>query len=218
MGSQSDLVMNEIKHLLSVGHLRPGDPLDEVALKEKFNLSTTPVREAVLKLEAMGLVERRKRAGAWITSLDLETLIGLVETEAELEGASAYFAAQRINPAQRDVLERALHKCEAYAAKPDRTGDEYYCLNLEFHRAIFAACGNPQLQEMIEQVGLRLVYYFLTQHKIQGEIKRSVQQHRQIYEAIISGDAERARALTIEHCAFDRAMPLTVLNMTRRTD
>lgn len=216
MGSQSDLVTNEIRRLLSEGILRPGDPLDETALKEKFSLSITPIRESLLMLEALGLVERRRRAGAYIRSLDLETLIGLVETDAELEGAAAHFAAQRINPMQTATLEQALFDCEAYAERNDADGDEYYRLNLRFHRAFIDASGNPQLREMIDQVGGRLVFYFRTRHKIHGEIKRSVQQHRAIYEAIVAGDKDLARSLTVQHCTFDRTMPLTVINLAHR--
>ena len=115
-------------------------------------------------------------------------------------------------------LEQALIECEAFAADADNSEADYYGLNLKFHRNIFEASGNPQLQEMIEQVGMRLVYYFLTQHKIQGEVARSVREHRAIFEAIVAGDQDLARTLMIEHCAFDRNMPLTVLNMTRRVD
>ncbi len=218
MGSHADLVMTEVKRQLSLGELRPGDPLDESALKSQFGLSITPIREALLMLEAMGLVERRKRAGARITTLSLETLIGLVETDAELEGACAFFAAQRINPEQRARLEQALIDCEAFAENSENNAADYYGLNLKFHRVIFEASGNPQLQEMIEQVGMRLVYYFLTQHTIQGEIARSAREHRAVFEAIIAGDQSLARTLMSEHCAFDRNMPLTVLNMTRRVD
>lgn len=218
MGSHSELVMDEIRRQLSEGGLRPGDPLDEAALREQFGLSITPVREALLMLEAMGLVERRKRAGARVTALDLETLIGLIETEAELEGTAAYFAAQRINPSQREELEKALLDCESFAQEHDTSGHDYYRLNLRFHRAFFAASGNPQLVDVINQVGTRLVFYFRTQHMVHGEIKRSARQHREIYEAIVAGDKTLARRLTTEHCTFDQNMPLTVLNMARRED
>ena len=67
--------------------------------------------------------------------MDLETLIGLIEADAELEGAAAYFAAQRINPSQRKELEKALLDCESYATEHDTGGHAFFRLNLRFHRA-----------------------------------------------------------------------------------
>src|SRR5438309_1999067 len=83
------------------GALAPGAPLDETEIAKRFNVSRTPVREALRQLAASGLVEARAHRGAVVARPSLERLTGMFEAMAELEALCAGLAAQRMSPVER---------------------------------------------------------------------------------------------------------------------
>ena len=88
------------------GRLPPGSPVDDKAVAERFQVSRTPVREAMLQLIQTGLIEKRSRQRATVAKLDLHRLIHMFETISELEGVCARFAARRITAAEKEELIR----------------------------------------------------------------------------------------------------------------
>ena len=86
------------------GALRPGEKLDEASLAARFEVSRTPVREALGQLSAMGLVDRRPNRGAIVAVVTQEHLSSMFESMAELEGICARFSAERMTPGERRAL------------------------------------------------------------------------------------------------------------------
>ena len=100
------------------GALAPGSALDETDIARRFNVSRTPVREALRQLAASGLVEARAHRGAVVAQPSIERLSGMFEAMAELEALCAGLAAERMMPAERYRLE-AIHE-ESAGAEPCR--------------------------------------------------------------------------------------------------
>ena len=180
------------------GALRPGDLLDEAGLSRRFRVSKTPVREAILQLEAAGIVEKRPRAGAFIAALGPDQLIELIELHSELEGAAAYHAARRATPAQLAALRQAA-AAYAEAAGGDATGDATYARNLAFHLAVFAGANNQALARALDMTGARLIAYFRAQEGLRRGDGRAVAEHAEIVDAIAAGRADDARAAMRRH-------------------
>ncbi|MCP5075587.1 MAG: GntR family transcriptional regulator [Rhodobacteraceae bacterium] len=214
MGAQADQVRDDIIRRVMARQLMPGDKVDESELRARLALSGTPVREAILTLEARGIVERRPRGGARIIALDLEGLIKLIEALSEAEGSVAYRAARRINKAQVVKLEQAVVQCElnAQASVP---GADYYDLNLDFHHALIDAAGNEYLEEAVLRFGNRLIGYLSARHQLPGEKLRSAADHRKIYQAVVDANGDLARDLMISHVTMTDTMALDVMNAMR---
>src|SRR6202163_1096053 len=87
------------------GALPPGASLDETDIARRFNVSRTPVREALRQLVASGLVEARAHRGAVVAQPSIDRLTGMFEAMAELEALCAGHAAERMTPAERHRLE-----------------------------------------------------------------------------------------------------------------
>jgi DNA-binding GntR family transcriptional regulator len=208
MGAQADLVEEDIIRRIESRQLMPGEKISDQELRERLNTSGTPVREAFLRLEARGIVERRSSGGAFVVQSDLAGMLELAEALAEAEGAAAYRAARRINQTQIDKLEKALVSCET----TDTRKTPYYDCNLKFHLAIAEAAGNRYLLELIQNLGCRLVAYMAVRLDLKDQIARSNADHRLLFEAITSGEADRSRELMMQHITMSDGVALDVMN------
>src|SRR3954451_24027232 len=122
-------VRDELQHAILEGVLQPGERLRAEALAQRFGTSRTPVREALLQLEAQGLVEVEPNRGAVVRAFDRADLLDLYAVRALLEPAAAAMAARRI--AAQDI-DRLRANCDAAAAAGD-DADAQIALNEEFH-------------------------------------------------------------------------------------
>ncbi|MBL4907248.1 MAG: GntR family transcriptional regulator, partial [Sneathiella sp.] len=95
------------------GSLKPGTRLDETILADRFGVSRTPVREALTRLAASGLVEIRPRRGAVVATITLKDLMNMFEVMANLEAVCARLAARRITPEEKDELVASHALCTA---------------------------------------------------------------------------------------------------------
>lgn len=215
MGAQADQVQDDILQRVLSRKLLPGDRIDEMDLRERLSLSGTPIREALIALETANVVERRPRDGARIASLDLESLMKLIEVLAESEGAIANLAARRINPDQARMLEQKLEACTDFAAGRCAAATDYFDLNLDFHTSLIVAAGNEHMGRSVFAVGNRLIAYLSARHNLPGEPARSAADHERIAAAVLDGNAEQARSLMIDHVMFNDRLAIDVMNMMK---
>ena len=215
MGNQTEQIREDILTRLIRRELMPGDSVDENELKTRFSVSSTPIREALLMLEAEGIVERRRRGGPIIAVLDYETLTKLLEVVAELEGTSAALASSRINSEQATALVKAAQDCLDFANSGQSPLHKYYQLNLKFHSAIGAACGNEKLREQAIKIGQQLYPYLAIRNELPGQPLISANEHMEIAKAILDADADRARDLMIQHDMFSNRIGLAVMHAIR---
>lgn len=180
------------------GKLAPGDMLDERALAERFQVSRTPVREALQQLAALDLVRIAPRQGVSVARLSIGKLRAIMEAIGELEAACAKLAARRVDDALRRGLDDALARCQDAAVNGGAA--EYALANNIFHEAVYAGSRNEYLADQI-RVARRLVQrYRPRDFQNPAQINKSLQDHLKIVRAIQSGDealAAQAMALHV---------------------
>ena len=135
-------VREAIQHAIVTGALAPGERLRAEALAHRFGTSRTPVREALLSLEAEGLVAIAPHRGAVVRAVDAADLVELYELRAVIEPYAAARAAQRID-------EATLAELDVNCARAGACGDdvdEQIALNEAFHRLVIGAAGSPRLE------------------------------------------------------------------------
>lgn len=212
MAGQTETLITTILDWIDIGRLNPGDVIDEQPLVEEFGVSRTPVREALLQLEAMGLVQRQPRKGAVVFRPTLEEFLAILEVHAKLEGQAAGLAARRLSKSGAKALEAAVAACEAHAARHgDGNPDGYYQLNLRFHECVAVAAGNPFLVEMIKTNARKLLAYYRARYRYAGAIATSAREHRQIAALIVARDAGAAEAMMQRHVQFDQITAMDLL-------
>jgi DNA-binding GntR family transcriptional regulator len=168
------------------GVLAPGAPLDETDIARRFNVSRTPVREALRQLAASGLVEARAHRGAVVARPSIERLTGMFEAMAELEALCSGLAAERMAPIERHKLE-AVHeelRVLSYAGNPDR----FHEVNERFHNTIYAGSHNTYIAEMTFTTRARVQPFRRAQFRNLGRLAKSHAEHDRVVVAILRGD------------------------------
>lgn len=190
-------VVNRLEEEILRGLRRPGDKLDERQLAEQFGMSRTPVREALQRLAATGLVVARGRQGLQVAQMSLADLLDAFSVVAELEGLASAQAARRILPEQKTRLQAAHRVCAEAAAAED--ADAFYRANLDFHETIAAASHNRILQEELRRLTLKISPYRRTITYQPGRMHSSIPEHERVMEAILRVDGMQAAQMMRAH-------------------
>ncbi len=206
---------NLVQHLLQaidLGQLNPGDVIDEADLVARYGVSRTPVREAILHLEAIGLVRRLPRKGATIFRPTLEEFLAILEVHAKLEGQAAGLAARRLSRQGAMALEATVAACDSHAARHgDGEPDAYYQCNLRFHEAVAMAAGNAVLVDALKTNARKLLAYYRARYRLAGSIALSAHDHRAIAGLILDRDTMAAEVMMQSHVQFDQVTAMDLL-------
>ncbi|MFJ9866508.1 GntR family transcriptional regulator [Streptomyces sp. NPDC101165] len=193
LGAVRERVLATLRQDIIAGRLGPGERLVERELAERFGVSRVPVREAIRALVAEGFVlfeSARRTVVRRLTPTDVQELFELREA---LEVYAAGLAAARVTPEALAELRGLL--AEAATATNDGDGEAITDINTRFHDRILAMAGNSLLISVMEPVDGRLRW--LTRQN--EEWPQLLDEHRELYEAIASGDPDRARAHALGH-------------------
>jgi DNA-binding GntR family transcriptional regulator len=184
------------------GALAPGAALDETDIARRFNVSRTPVREALRQLAASGLVDARAHRGAVVARPSIERLAGMFEAMAELEAMCAGLAAERMSPTERHGLE-AIHeelRVLSYTGNPDR----FHEVNERFHNALYAGSQNTYIAEITLATRVRVQPFRRAQFRNLGRLAKSHAEHDRVVVAIMRGDKTGAAAAMRAHIELVR--------------
>lgn len=202
-GNISQRLRDEIENEILTGQWEPGDRLDEVALANRFGVSRTPIREALLQLSTAGLVEVRPRRGAIVASVGAERLIEMFEVMAELEGLAGRLAARRHTDADMQAIMDTHEACRRAAGAGD--SDAYYYENERFHFAIYQASHSQFLFEQCSALHRRLKPYRRLQLRVRNRVARSFAEHEQVVAALLDGSEDAAGRALHDHVAIQGA-------------
>ncbi|MDR7039397.1 MULTISPECIES: GntR family transcriptional regulator [Methylobacterium] len=195
--SQAQRLKQTIEDEIVDGRLPLGARLDEVQLAERFGVSRTPIREALIQLAMTGLVETKPRKGTIVSAPEPQHLLAMFETMAEIEASCGRLAARRLVPEDEAALKEALAAC-ARAAEAGDT-EAYYQENYVFHTVVYRACRNEFLCEQARTLHRRLAPFRRLQLRARQRLTQSLAEHTAIVEAIVSGDEARAAEVLRAH-------------------
>lgn len=197
MKSRSESLREQLEEMIAVGVFAPGQHLDETELANKFGVSRTPIREALIQLASMGLVVIRPRRGAVVAELGPQQLVEMFEVMSELEATCGRLAARRMTPVEQAQMVAAHEACQQ--ARDASDPDEYYYKNEAFHESIYAGSHNQFLIEQTRSLYRRLRPYRRLQLRVRDRVNTSYSEHDGVVQAILQGDGERTATLMREH-------------------
>lgn len=195
--SQPERIRLVLLQAIESGELLPGDAVDEKSLADRFGVSRTPVREALLTLAAQHLVRIVPRSGIHVHAPAAPELVSMLEALSELEAVVARLCALRMDPGQRDRMQRLAEATRKAAAAGDRHG--YETENQRFHDALYEGCGNPVVVEQVRQLRLRLAAFRRKVRDQPGRLQSAAMEHDAVVTAVVDNDAERAAQAMREH-------------------
>ena len=198
--TKNDYAYARLRELILTGELPPGSQLQQGQLAKDLGVSTTPLREAIRRLAAEGLINLAAHRDARVSEVTGEEATYLYEVREQLDPLAAALAASRRTSADLEaitVAERELRPLSSDAGLPALLAHR------EFHRAIYTASHNPILVDLLERLWDKADRYRLIGLRSRGDSEadseRVATEHRELVESIEAGDPDRAEETMRRH-------------------
>ncbi|MCX5209329.1 GntR family transcriptional regulator [Kitasatospora sp. NBC_00240] len=199
-----DQVAHALRAALISGELRPGVVYSAPALAADFGVSATPVREAMLDLAREGLVEAVRNKGFRVTELTEGDLDDFTEIRALIEVPTVGRVTRTATPEQLELLRPAAQAIVDAAGRHDLIG--YLEADRQFHLDLLGLAGNARLVEVVGDLRKRSRLYGLTRLDERGELVSSAEEHLELLDLMISGDADAAEECMSRHLGHVRSL------------
>lgn len=193
--SLRERVYIHIKDLILEGEFKTGDRLVERELAERLNISRTPIREALLRLESQGFVKTVPRKGVIVAEISEKEIIEVFTILSSLEVLAAKLAAQKLDDEIKDkFIEYSLKVKESL-----KNGTDLSNLHSELNHLLYSSAKNAKLYEILSGLSDYIRAFARTGYKNPGRPEQSMEEHLKIMEAIINQEVEMAEYLTKIH-------------------
>lgn len=208
--SQTQRALSALRELVKNNHLPPGSSHLESELADMIGVSRTPIREAALILEAQGLIEVRPRRGIRVLPLLPRDMEEVYQILTELEGLAAEQAAKReLSDKEIKDVETTLDDMDQALIVDDRNA--WAKADQKFHSLLLAMSGSRRLLAAVEAYNDQVHRARLLTVHLRPPPSKSNADHRDLFEAIKSGDATRARSIHTKHRSEAMALILNLL-------
>jgi DNA-binding GntR family transcriptional regulator len=192
-----EVVFNTLRQAILAGELRPGERLMEIHLAERLGVSRTPIREAIRKLTAEGLVSMVPRKGATVAQITEKNLRDVLEVRRNLDTFAVELACERITEAQIQELENKIIFFEQ--ATKEKNVKEIAEADVELHNFIVRVTGNDRLAELVKNLSEQVYRYRFEYIKDETTHNILVKEHREIYECMKKRNAACAKEAMRRH-------------------
>jgi DNA-binding GntR family transcriptional regulator len=205
--TSAERALDELRELILVGALPSGSRLGEVELAERLGVSRTPVREALSRLAAEGLVEISPNRGARVATWTVAELEGVFDLRLSLEPQLTAFSVPNAAAADVEELDDLAHRMvEVGSPGPRQDLDALVPLNRAFHGRLVALAGHPALATALA-AAIHPPIVRRNFHAYDGEsLRRSLAHHLEIVAAMRAGDPGWARAVMTAHISNARVV------------
>jgi len=199
MSNAKDAYGRILKAIIT-SELKPGEPVAEIQIAERFGFGRTPVREAVKRLENEGFIsssERKKRVYILFPK-DIEEIFTLKQAiESIVSAKAATLAGQQ----DKEDLENLLGEIDALKSEPntDQFVQKWLDLDVRFHRLLFKMAQNSRAESIIDNLNLQFRRIKLGMMVLEGRVEKAIHEHSEIGRAVLAGDSEAASRLMYDH-------------------
>ena len=199
-------VYNEVREALLCGQFKKGEWLTEHMLTQKLVVSRTPVRSALQRLAEDGLVSLTPNRGAVVIGIAKEDIVDIYRIRMRLEGLASAMAAEKITDEAKQQLSENVALFEFYVQRQDTEHIEE--LDTAFHSMIYEASGSRTLERILTDLHSNTKAYRSQSLCVPGRLVRTLEEHKEILNAILTGNAEKAEKLTSAHieCAMENML------------
>ncbi|HEV8436902.1 MAG TPA: GntR family transcriptional regulator [Methylomirabilota bacterium] len=191
------------------GRLPAGARLRQTDLAERLGISRTPIREALTRLEHEGLIDLLPRGGVRVVALNAEEAVELYDLREVVDGLAARLAAGRAEPAALARFQRALARMAECVERGDP--DPWFRAHVAFHEEIVRAAQNRPLERIASVVRLSIRQFHPLLLKTERRLEDAYREHRAIFEAIATRDADTAERLARTHIINAKEIVLKVM-------
>lgn len=192
-----DVVFNTLRQAILTGELKPGERLMEIHLANKLGVSRTPIREAIRKLELEGLVIMIPRRGAEVAQITWKNLKDVLEVRRAIDVLAIELACDRMSAEELDELYRA---CEDFK-EATKTQDARVIAKADvaLHDLIVKSTRNDRLMQLVNTLSEQMYRYRFEYIKDASQHEKLVQEHKDMYQSILSKNKELAAQAVRKH-------------------
>lgn len=191
-----------IKDLILEGEFKAGDRLVERELAERLNISRTPIREALFRLESQGFVKTVPRKGVIVADISEKEIIEVFTILSSLEVLAAKLAVQKLDDETKNKFVACINKVEAYLQ--DTKEIDSSDLHTEMNHLLYSSAKNSKLYEILSGLSDYIKAFAKLGYKQAGRAEQSMEEHKRIMEAIVNQETEMAEYLTKIHIENSR--------------
>jgi DNA-binding GntR family transcriptional regulator len=202
-----DQTYDIIKNMIILREIEPGKKINEEHIAKEIQVSRTPIREALCRLENEGIVKIIPRRGAFVSDLTETNVKEILLIREVLEGLAVRLAVENMDEEMFEKLRKALEKV-SILPEEDRDLINYTRSEVDFHALLLSASNNQMLKNMMEIVNAHLQIIRLRTVVIPERAQKTVEEHQQILKAIENGDAATAEELMRKHVRSVREVAL----------
>ena len=205
--SATQIIFESLRHSIILGEMEDGASLRQEEIAKAFNSSRIPVREAIVRLEQLGLVETRRYKGAVVAALSADEFCELLDLRAVVERDAILRALPLLT---KDTLQQARTYFESFAVAVEP--EKWTEINRSFHCCLYEAGQSPNFLKVINSLLDRMDRYLRAQLSLTDGMARATEEHEAILKACEAGDADLAAKCTYEHIQGVKTSLLCYLN------
>ena len=194
--SLADQVFEKLENDIITGVYARGEILTELKLVENLGVSRTPIREALRRLEQERLIAESGK-GSVVLGITLEDLVDIMNIRQRIEGLAAYYATKNLTEEGKQRLRSISELQDFYYQRHDI--EHLRQMDDQFHVAIYELSGRTVIHDTLEPLHKKTQRYRRISIEDDGRLANSIREHQAIYQAIVTGDAEKAEALICQH-------------------
>ncbi|MBD2844944.1 GntR family transcriptional regulator [Paenibacillus sp. IB182496] len=193
-----DKVYQYIKQAIVQGIYKSGDRIIERELADQLNVSRTPIREALFRLESQGFVKTLPRRGVVVSKLSPEEVIEIFTILSALESLATKLAAHKANDTHREELDAIVAEIDSALSEPTLK-EEHWKFHFKVNDVINRASGSPRLTSMLDGLSEYIRAFVYLGYELPGRMRKAMEEHRDQARAVRDGEAELAENLTKIH-------------------
>lgn len=206
-----DKVYDYIKEAIVQGVYKSGDRIIERELADQLNVSRTPIREALFRLESQGFVKTLPRKGVVVSKLSPEEVIEIFMILSAIESLTMKLAAQKADSEQRAELDQIIQEIDAALVEPNYQ-PEHWKFHFKINDVVCRAAQSPRLKNMLDGLSDYIRAFVHLGYEMPGRLYKAMEEHRDLARAIRDGEAEMAETLTKLHVENSKKAYLEALN------
>jgi len=194
------------------GKYRPGDRLNESQIARELKMSRIPVREALSQLQEQGLVQNRERRGMFVTNIGPEEVLQISSLRIILETEALRLAQARMTPEILAVLDNLVSRMDNW----NGTLLEAAALDLEFHRTLWKAAGNPYLERALNALMVPLFAHKTLEHVTRDVRRWRMSHHHILLDAVAGRSGDDPQAVLLTHMRMAYTEPERYSTLARK--
>ena len=196
--SIADQIFDQLERDILSGKYQRGEVLSELRLSKEMNVSRTPIREAIRRLEQENILEEAGR-GVTVVGISKQDMLDMYEIRIRIEGLAAEWAAARIGDEELNQIRETLELQRYYTEKGGSHSDQIKNLDSQFHELVYRACGSRALTDTLLGLHKKMTKFRMASVSKHSRALQSVEEHEAILAALSAHDAAATGAAMTAH-------------------